>query len=49
MAIDIADSPTAQTKATAIHVRSQAVSREIEAAPTKIGYRKTLCGEEELR
>jgi hypothetical protein len=40
MAIDTADSPTAQTKATAIHVRRQAASREIETALAKIGKRK---------
>jgi hypothetical protein len=40
MAIDTADSPTAQTKAKTIHVRSQAASREIETAISKIGKRK---------
>jgi hypothetical protein len=37
MAIDTADYPTAQTKAKAIHEKSQAVSQEIEAALAKIG------------
>lgn len=37
MAIDAADYPTAQTNAKAIHEKSQAVSREIEAALAKIG------------
>jgi len=49
MAIDRVDFPTAQTKAKAIHEKSQAVSREIETAPTKIRIGKTLCDEEELR
>jgi hypothetical protein len=40
MAIDTADYPTAQTKARAIHEKSQAVSREIEAALAKIGKGK---------
>jgi len=40
MAIDIADSPTAQTKAKAIHEKSLAASREIERALGKIGWRK---------
>jgi hypothetical protein len=37
MAIDTADSPTAQTKAKAIHEKSLAASREIERALGKIG------------
>lgn len=37
MAIDRADFPTVQTKAMAIHEKSQAVFPEIETAPTKIG------------
>jgi hypothetical protein len=37
MAIDTADYPTAQTKAKAIHEKSQAVSHEIETALAKIG------------
>jgi len=37
MTIDIADYPTAQTKANAIREKSQAVSREIETALAKIG------------
>ena len=40
MAIDTADYPTAQTKAKAIHEKSQAVSREIETALAKIGKGK---------
>ena len=40
MAIDTADYPTAQTKAKAIHEKSQAVSQEIEAALAKIGRGK---------
>jgi hypothetical protein len=40
MAIDTADYPTAQTKAKAIHEKSQAVSRDIETALAKIGKRK---------
>jgi hypothetical protein len=40
IAIDIADYPTAQTQAKAIHEKSQAVSREIETALAKIGERK---------
>ena len=39
-AIDAADYPTAQTKAKAIHEKSQAVSQEIEAALVKIGKGK---------
>ncbi len=39
-AIDAADYPTAQTKARAIHEKSQAVSQEIKAALAKIGKRK---------
>ena len=39
-AIDAADYPTAQTKAKAIHEKSQAVSQEIEAALAKIGKGK---------
>lgn len=39
-AIDTADYPTAQTKAKAIHEKSQAVSQEIKAALAKIGKRK---------
>ncbi len=39
-AIDAADYPAAQTKAKAIHEKSQAVSREIEAALAKIGKGK---------
>lgn len=38
--IDIADYPTTQTQAKAIHEKSQAVSREIETALAKIGKRK---------
>jgi hypothetical protein len=38
--IDIADYPTTQTQAKAIHEKSQAVSREIETALAKIGERK---------
>jgi hypothetical protein len=40
IAIDIADYPTAQTQAKAIHEKSQAVSREIETALAMIGERK---------
>jgi hypothetical protein len=40
MAIDTSDYPTAQTKAKAIHEKSQAVSREIETALAKIGKGK---------
>ncbi|MDP1768098.1 MAG: DUF4398 domain-containing protein [Nitrospirota bacterium] len=40
MAIDTADYPVAQTKAVAIHEKSQAVSHEIEAALAKIGKGK---------
>jgi hypothetical protein len=40
IAIDIADYPTTQTHAKAIHEKSQAVSREIETALAKIGERK---------
>lgn len=40
IAIDIADYPTTQTQAKAIHEKSQAVSREIETALAKIGERK---------
>ena len=40
MAIDTADYPVAQTKAIAIHEKSQAVSHEIEAALAKIGKGK---------
>ena len=40
IAIDIADYPTTQTQAKAIHGKSQAVSREIETALAKIGERK---------
>ena len=40
MAIDTADYPTAQTKAKAIHEKSQAVSHEIKAALAKIGKGK---------
>jgi len=40
MAIDAADYPTAQTKAIAIHEKSQAVSKEIETALAKIGKGK---------
>jgi hypothetical protein len=40
MAIDTADYPTAQTKAKAIHEKSQAVSHEIETALAKIGKGK---------
>ncbi|MCG3768757.1 MAG: hypothetical protein JW394_0877 [Nitrospira sp.] len=39
-AIDAADYPTAQTKARAIHEKSQAVSQEIKAALAKIGKRQ---------
>ena len=39
-AIDAADYPTAQTKAKAIHEKSQAVSQEIKAALAKIGKRQ---------
>lgn len=39
-AIDAADYPAAQTKAKAIHEKSQAVSQEIEAALAKIGKGK---------
>lgn len=39
-AIDAADYPTAQTKAKAIHEKSQAVSQEIETALAKIGKGK---------
>ena len=39
-ALDTADYPTAQTKAKAIHEKSQAVSREIETALARIGKRK---------
>lgn len=39
-AIDAADYPTAQTKAKAIHEKSQAVSQEIKAALAKIGKKK---------
>lgn len=39
-ALDAADYPTAQTKAKAIHEKSQAVSQEIEAALAKIGKGK---------
>ena len=49
MAIDTADSPTAQTKAKAIHEKSLAASREIERALGKIRIEKTLCVEEEVR
>jgi hypothetical protein len=38
--IDIADYPTTQTQAKAIHEKSQAVSREIETALAKIGERQ---------
>lgn len=41
MALDTADYPTAQTKAKAIHEKSQAVSQEIEAALAKIGRGKS--------
>ena len=44
MAIDTADYPTAQTKAKAIHEKSQAVSQEIEAALAKIGRAKPSAG-----
>ena len=37
MAIDTADSPTAQTKAKIFHEKGQAASREIETALAKIG------------
>jgi hypothetical protein len=37
MAINTADSPTAQSKAKAIHKKSLAPSREIESALGKIG------------
>jgi len=40
MAIGTADYPTAQTKAKAIHEKSQALSSEIETALAKIGKRK---------
>ena len=40
MAIDTADSPTAQTMAKTIHVRSQAASREIETGLAEIEKRK---------
>jgi len=40
MAIDTADYPTAQTKARAIHEKSNAVSQEIETALSKIGKGK---------
>jgi hypothetical protein len=40
MAIDTEDYPTAQTKAKAIHEKSQAVSKEIETALAKIGRGK---------
>ena len=40
MAIDTEDYPTAQTKAKAIHEKSQAVSHEIETALAKIGKGK---------
>jgi hypothetical protein len=40
IAIDIADYPTTQTQAKAIHEKNQAVSREIETALAKIGERK---------
>lgn len=40
MAIDTADYPTAQTKAKAIHEKSNAVSQEIEAALARIGKGK---------
>ena len=49
MAIDTADSPTAQTKAKTIPVRSQAASREIETVLAKNRKEKTLCAEEEVR
>ncbi|MCX5725090.1 MAG: hypothetical protein NTX84_11390 [Nitrospirae bacterium] len=39
-ALDAADYPTAQTKAKAIHEKSQAVSHEIETALAKIGKGK---------
>jgi hypothetical protein len=48
MAIDTADSPTAQTKAKAIHDKSLAASREIES-PWHDRIEKTLCVEEEVR
>lgn len=35
--IDTADYPTAHTKAKVIHEKSQAVSREIEAALARVG------------
>ena len=41
MSIDTADYPTAQTKAKAIHEKSQAVSHEIETALAKIGKGKS--------
>ena len=37
MAIDTADSPTAQTKGKTVYEKSQAASREIETALPKIG------------
>lgn len=40
MAIDTADSQTAQTTAKTIYVRSQAASREIETALAEIEKRK---------
>jgi hypothetical protein len=40
MTIDIADYPTAQTKANAIREKSQAVFRKIETALAKIGKGK---------
>ena len=49
MTIDTADVPTAHTNAKVIHEKSQAVSREIEAAFAKIGKGKTLSNEEEVR
>jgi Domain of unknown function (DUF4398) len=44
MAIDTADYPTAQTKAKAIHEKSQTVSHEIETALAKIGKGKPSAG-----
>jgi len=40
MAIDTGDCPIAQTKAKAVHEKSQAISREIGTALAKIGKGK---------
>lgn len=40
MAIDTGDCPLAQTKAKAVHEKSQAISREIEKALARIGKGK---------